>query len=228
MCSRSRRRPHVFFVLYGVADSSWEGMSRLSPSGCLSAAALQAWPRWSGAPLWNQSSNMMLWSQLERQLWLWAEPSRSVRLGSASAPQPSSLGCSSSAQLRAAQRYLLICRCGFIWGTALATDFREFSGWMFQMSCTVSKSALSVKIHRHLLCLWWIVSLSPSCLQCNQKFWFQDKCHCRSICGMEIPLRLCFHSSLMQNVYLMVSYYLQLCFASFFFTFLHESTCVCM
>lgn len=216
MCSKGRRQPHVFFVLYGVSDSSWEGMSGLSPSGCLSAAALPAWPRWSRAVLWNQSSNMMLWSQLERQLWLWAEPSHSVRLGSLSAPRPSSLGCSSSAQHRAAQHYLLICRCGFFWDTVLATDFREFSRWMFQTSCTVSKSALSVKIHRHLLCLCWTVSLLHSSLQCNQKFWFQDKCHFWRNCGMEIPSCLCFHSSLMQNVYLLVSYYLQLCFASFY------------
>lgn len=216
MCSKGRRQPHVFFVLSGVSDSSWEGMSGLSPSGCLSAAALPAWPRWSRAVLWNQSSNMMLWSQLERQLWLWAEPSHSVRLGSLSAPRPSSLGCSSSAQHRAAQHYLLICRCGFFWDTVLATDFREFSRWMFQTSCTVSKSALSVKIHRHLLCLCWTVSLLHSSLQCNQKFWFQDKCHFWRNCGMEIPSCLCFHSSLMQNVYLLVSYYLQLCFTSFY------------
>lgn len=216
MCSRGRRQPHVFPVLYGVTDSSWEGMSRRSPSGCLSAATLQAWPRWSGAVLWNRSSNMMLWSQLERQLWLRAEPSRSVRLGSPSAPQPSSLRCSSAAQHRAARHYLLICRCGFFWGASLATDSREFSRWMFQMSCAVSKSALSVKIHRHLLCLCWRVSLLHSSLQCNQKFWFQDKCHFWSVCGMEIPSCLCFHSSLMQNVYLLVSYYLQPCFASFY------------
>lgn len=144
MCSRGRRQPHVFPVLYGVTDSSWEGMSRRSPSGCLSAATLQAWPRWSGAVLWNRSSNMMLWSQLERQLWLGAEPSRSVRLGSPSAPQPSSLRCSSAAQHRAAQQYLLICRCGFFWGASLATDSRNFLDECFK--CLV----LSVKV----LCQW--------------------------------------------------------------------------
>lgn len=105
---------------------------------------------------------------------------------------------------------------GFSEALGLATDFRECSRWMFQMSGAVSKSALSVKIHRHLLCLCWIVSVLHSSLQRNQKFWFQDKCHFWSICGMEIPSGLCFHSSLMQNAYLLVSYYLQLCFASFY------------
>lgn len=86
---------------------------------------------------------------------------------------------------------------------------------IFEMSVSnvlcCHKSALSVKIPHHVFCLCWIVSLLHSSLQCDQKFWFQDKCHFWSICGMEIPSCLCFHSSLMQSVYLFVFYYLH-CF----------------
>lgn len=77
--------------------------------GCLSAStlALQKQPAsQAGVALWNQSSDVVLWSQLERQLWLWAEPSRSVQPGSPVASRPSSTR-RAFAQHRLVLHYLL-------------------------------------------------------------------------------------------------------------------------
>lgn len=211
--------PRFFFVLYGVADASGEGMSGPSPSGCPPARRSPAGP---ASPVRSCS----LKPELKHDVVI---PAGETALALSGALSQRAAGVTvatplhlhrprrcSSAQRRLSPALFIDLQ---MWARPRRWSRNRFQGvfprWMFQMSCAVRKSAPSGKIHRHLLCLCWTVSLLHPSLQRNQKFWFRDKCHVRSVCGVERPSGLCFHSFLMQNVYLVASYYSQLCFAPF-------------